>query len=240
MPTLIQGALHANSGRASARPRPYQAPGTYRQSVVQPILLTVSGSPGSYDGNPAAVVPADGNIPILLFCSDKPVLLRADSRYEDATLTTSDGATVVLPEPTYKEDVLPTAIAATVPFAALATTAGAATAEAGNVLRGTTDTNNVRVDGYAAEIAMTDRGLVNAQAAALTCQVDMTCIYQSGVIDGYVQMYTGSDAGGIDAAVHILMNEPLYTQLMQDAGDSFVIPGAPDMLVHIVGLFQLP
>ena len=235
MPTLIQGALRPNDGRATANPVSYQAPGTYQQSVINAFLVTVSGTPGNYDVTNAAVV-AGTTVPLLLFCSDKPVYLRADSMYDNATLTDSGAATVTLPAPTYKEAVFGSSAAATVPFAALTP----ATTQAGGVFRGTTNTGNVRVDGYIANVLTLDRGLVNSAQGALTCDVEIEGIYQSGVIDGFVTNYVGNVAGGQVSATQIIMQEALYTQAMQTAGDTFTVGGAPNTLIQVVGLYQLP
>ena len=230
MPTLIQSALLAEVGRASGNPVPFKAPGTYQQNVIQAQQWTITLVAGVYGGAPTPVTPGTA-VPFLLFCSDRPSRLTCVSRYADATLA----AGVVLPQPTYDEEVQADATAASVGFAALTP----AVAPVGQVFRGTTNTGNVRVDGYIARADVVDRGLLDANGGALLPTLELRGIYPSGVVSGYPGLYAGD--ANTDTVITILMQEALYTQAMQTAGDVIVLPGGGfgggDGRAQIVGLF---
>ena len=113
----------------------------------------------------------------------------------------------------------------------------------GEVTTGTTETNGVKVRGYASimqapivyEVTNRYTGSTLATAVAAWDLVSIDFSTRSQCVNGFAS-YNGQTLNTPSVIVPVLLNEEDYTQAMQDAGNKFTLGGQLEVL--IVGLYK--
>lgn len=237
---------------------PRSAEGLWAVTAGEAALGSLVGGafqPSVFD--PAAVNP----VPIVVFCQDFPVVLRAKSLYLNVRRTDSGGNTddytnadyPPMQEPIYSLGRVnggdwPNLI--TQPAGAIG-----AVGRGAQIVDRLTATNTVSINGYPIEINATDRLLLTTADEA--SQIDVLTVYflcSSEIIWGFPE-YNGQDTepygpdeGDFNSHLPVFLDEAVYTEAMRE-GDSDTDPNvvginqytdANGIILDILGVFHNP
>lgn len=207
-----------------------QAPvnGGWPRSAFFAPLAQLSGalpagtlSAATFDPHPTITVP------IFLFISDVPAILRGRSNYGAIRLTAGgDTADFPIGFANFDEEcqLLGNVDAAPVVPNILRAAPAPSPVDlnAGQILKGTTTTGAVIVAGYAAGVVLTDRSLVDEAAADALCAVLVKCVANSKVLagnpsSGGLSAYDGAGtAGSFGDRTSVILRESDYTQAIRN------------------------
>lgn len=225
--TFLRGALRAAIGRGQQVDQ-LVAGGLHAQNDIGAPLSVIDQQNGAVE--PAALIPANDSVPVVLFSQDYPTTVEAISFYGAEVFT---AAAVALPRPTYHEDVFGVADATLIHGTVLV--ADITPVEELRQVTGDTITNAVEITGYMVALALSDRFLTtDAQGAVpATPAVVVSARCDGAIVHGRGLVYLG--AGAIPNAQQVILDETDYTQAMADAGNVFT--DGMGVVTRIVGLW---
>ena len=177
-----------------------------------------------------------GDVPVLLFGQDYPVIIDPIASYESVVIPTADATTTVaIPLLQYHEaaqqqsNLLPATI-----WNPELLTPTLITYNRGQRVQGVSATNSVPVGGWAIDITIENLALQDAVPADIRPLLDLTCVFAGAVVDGPGIDYYGDGVGQTSSQPVILL-ETTYTQAMFDNNNIFTDGAGKNW--EVMGLF---